>query len=70
MHIQGKVHHIFRISKLLIHVSALYGRHIQGAQRILMKLWVCYVITAVLSEGREWINVCVLSVERTLGSFD
>jgi hypothetical protein len=50
---------------LLLHVSALYERHLQGAQRILMKLCVCYVISAELSEGREWITVCVLSVERT-----
>jgi hypothetical protein len=55
MHIQSKVNHIFRISMLFLHVSALYERHIQGAQRILMKLCVCYVISAELSEGREWI---------------
>jgi hypothetical protein len=39
MHIQSNVNHIFRISMLLLHVSALYERHLQGAQRILMKLW-------------------------------
>jgi hypothetical protein len=43
MHIQSKVNHIYRIS-MLLHVSALYERHLQGAQRILMKLCVCYVI--------------------------
>jgi hypothetical protein len=60
MHIQSKVNHrvitqlqliniiiiIFRILMLLLHVSALYERHLQGAQRILMKLCVCYVISA------------------------
>jgi hypothetical protein len=49
MHIQSKVNHICRISMLLLHVSALYERHLQGAQRILMKLCVCYVISAELS---------------------
>jgi hypothetical protein len=33
MHIQGKVNHIFRISMFLLHVSALYERHLQGAQK-------------------------------------
>jgi hypothetical protein len=56
MHIQSKVNHIFRISMLLLHVSALYERHLQqGVQTILMKLRVCYVISAELSEGREWV---------------
>jgi hypothetical protein len=55
MHIQNKVNHIFRISMLLLHVSAMYEHHLQGAQRILMKLCVCYVISAELSEGMEWI---------------
>jgi hypothetical protein len=55
MHIQSEVNHVVRISMLLLHVSALYQRHLQGAQRILMKLCVCYVISAELSEGREWI---------------
>jgi hypothetical protein len=41
-----KVNHIFRTSGLLLHVSALQERHIQRAQRILMKLCVCYVISA------------------------
>jgi hypothetical protein len=41
-----KVNHIFRISILLLHVSALQERHFQGAQSILMKLCVCYVISA------------------------
>jgi hypothetical protein len=45
MHIQRKVNHIFRISMLLLHVSALYERHLQGAQRILMKLCVFYLCT-------------------------
>jgi hypothetical protein len=35
-----KVNHIFRISFLLLHVSALYERHLHGAQSILMKLCV------------------------------
>jgi hypothetical protein len=34
-----KVNHIFRISVLLLYVSALQERHLQGAQRILMKLF-------------------------------
>jgi hypothetical protein len=46
MHIQSKVNNIFRISMLVLHVSALYERHLQGPQRILMKLCVCYVISA------------------------
>jgi hypothetical protein len=63
MHIQSKVNHIFRISMLLLHVSALYEGHLRGAQRILIKLCVCYVISAELSEGREWIpSVCSQSV--------
>jgi hypothetical protein len=37
---------IFRILILLPHVSALQERHLQGAQTILMKLCVCYVISA------------------------
>jgi hypothetical protein len=41
-----KVNRIFRISILLLHVSALQERHLQGAQRILIKLCVCYVISA------------------------
>jgi hypothetical protein len=40
-----KVNHIFRISILLLHVSAMQEHHLQGAQRILMKLCVCYVIS-------------------------
>jgi hypothetical protein len=63
MHIQNKVNRIFRISMLLLHVSALYERHLQGAQRILMKLCICYVISAELSEGRELMpSVCGQSV--------
>jgi hypothetical protein len=46
MHIQCKVNYMFRILVLLLHVSALYERHLQGAQKILMKLCVCYVISA------------------------
>jgi hypothetical protein len=42
-----KVNHIFRISILLPHVSALQKGHLQGAQRILMKLCVCYVIYTI-----------------------
>jgi hypothetical protein len=58
-----KVNHIFRISMLLLHVPALQERHLQGAQSILMKLCVCYVVSAELSEGREWIpSVCCQSV--------
>jgi hypothetical protein len=37
MHIESKVTHIFRISIMLLHVSALHERHLQGAKRILMK---------------------------------
>jgi hypothetical protein len=59
MCIQSKANHLFRISMLLLHVSALYERHLQGHQRVLMKLCVCYVISVELSEGREWITVCV-----------
>jgi hypothetical protein len=29
MHIQSRANHIFRIPKLLLHVSALYERHLQ-----------------------------------------
>jgi hypothetical protein len=46
MHIRIKVNYIFKISMLLLHVSALYERHLQAAQRILMKLCACYVISA------------------------
>jgi hypothetical protein len=42
-----KINHIFSISVLLLHVSALYERHLQGAQRILMKL--CGVPEGVLN---------------------
>jgi hypothetical protein len=41
-----KVNLIFRILILLLHVSALQERHLQGSQNILMKLCVCYVISA------------------------
>jgi hypothetical protein len=41
-----KVNHMFRISILLLHVSALQERHLQGTQRFLMKLCVCYVISS------------------------
>jgi hypothetical protein len=64
MHIQSEVNHIFRISMLLLHVSALYTRHLQKTQRILMKLCVCYVISAELNGSREWISsVCSRSKE-------
>jgi hypothetical protein len=63
MHIQSEVNRIFSISMLLRHVSALYELHLQGAQRILMKLCVYYFISAELIEGREWIpSVCCQSV--------
>jgi hypothetical protein len=63
MHIQSEVNHIFRILMLLLHVSALYERHLQGAQIILIKLCVRCFISAELSEGREWIpSVCSQSV--------
>jgi hypothetical protein len=39
-----KVNHTVRISILLLHVSALQERHLQGAQNILTKLCVCYVM--------------------------
>jgi hypothetical protein len=58
-----KVNHIFRISLFFLHVSALCERHLQWDQKILMKLCLCYVISAELSEGREWIpSVCSQSV--------
>jgi hypothetical protein len=41
-----KVNQIFRILILLPHVLALQECHLQGAQSILMKLCVCYVISA------------------------
>jgi hypothetical protein len=41
-----KVNNIFRILIFLLHVSALQERHLQGAQSILKKLCVCYVISA------------------------
>jgi hypothetical protein len=41
-----KVNHTFRILILLLYVSALQERHLQGAQSILMKLCACYVISA------------------------
>jgi hypothetical protein len=64
MHIQSKVNHIFIISMLLLHVSALYERHLQVVQRILIKLCVSYVISAELIEGREWTpSVCSQSKE-------
>jgi hypothetical protein len=40
-----KVNHAYRISILHLHVSALQERHFQGAQRILKKLCVCYIIS-------------------------
>jgi hypothetical protein len=66
MHIQSKVNHTFKISMLLLQVSALYERHLQEAQRMLIKFCVRYVISAELSEGREWIpSVCGHSVLST-----
>jgi hypothetical protein len=41
-----KVNLIFIISILLLHVSVLQKRHLQEAQSILMKLCVCYDISA------------------------
>jgi hypothetical protein len=70
MHIQSRLNHIFRISVLLLHVSALYERHLQGAQGILMKLCACYVISAELSEGREWIPSVYSQSKVTLGYLD
>jgi hypothetical protein len=70
MHIKSKENHIFGISVLLLHVSALHERHLQEAQRILIKLCVCYVISAELSKGREWIlSVCSQSKEPSLINF-
>jgi hypothetical protein len=60
-----KVNYIFIVSVLLLHVSVLQERHLQGAQMILKKLCVCYVFKCRISEGREWITVCVLSAEGT-----
>jgi hypothetical protein len=52
---------------LLLHVSALYERHLLEAQKILMKLYVCYVISAEVSEGREWVlSVCCQSKEKSV----
>jgi hypothetical protein len=56
MHIQSKASHIFRISMLLLHVSALYERYLQGAQRILIKLCICYVISAKIEINLKWIK--------------
>jgi hypothetical protein len=53
MHIKNNVNNIFRISMLLLRVSVLYERHLQGTQRILIKLCICYVISAELSEGNS-----------------
>jgi hypothetical protein len=61
MHTQSKVNHKFGISMLTLHVSALYERHLQGAQRILMKLCICYVVSAELSEGRSGYRLRVVS---------
>jgi hypothetical protein len=60
-----KVNHIFRISVLLLHVSALQERHRQGAQSMLIKLCICYVIKCRISEGKEWITLYVLLADNT-----
>jgi hypothetical protein len=39
-----KVNNKLKISVLLLSVSALKERHLQGVQKILMELCVCYVI--------------------------
>jgi hypothetical protein len=41
-----KVNNIFRISILLLYVSAPQEPHLQEAQRIFTKLCICYVISA------------------------
>jgi hypothetical protein len=41
-----KINYILRISILLLHVSALQERHLQGTQSILVKLYVCYFVSA------------------------
>jgi hypothetical protein len=53
-----KVNHIFRISVLLLHVSALQERHLQGAQRILIKLCECYIISAKLENVGNGYCLC------------
>jgi hypothetical protein len=61
MCVQSKVNHIQYLEYQCF--SYMYERHLQEAQRILMKLCVYYVISAELSEGREWIpSVCSQSV--------
>jgi hypothetical protein len=66
--IQGST--VLRLSILLLHVSALQERHLQGVQSILMKFCVCYVISAEKSERREWITVCVHTLRTiSLGYF-
>jgi hypothetical protein len=42
-----KVNNIFRLSVLPLHVSARQESHVLGAQRILMKLYVYYVMSDV-----------------------
>jgi hypothetical protein len=56
-----KVNHIFRISILLLHVSALQEHHLQGSQRILTKLCVCYVISAEGVKVGRGSRLCVVS---------
>jgi hypothetical protein len=57
MHIQSKVDRIFRISMLLLHVSALYERHLQGALWTLMKLCAYYVINAKIEINTHRENI-------------
>jgi hypothetical protein len=59
MHFQSKPYTVFRISVLLLHVSALHERHLQGAQIIVMKLCVCYVISAEYVKVASGYRLCV-----------
>jgi hypothetical protein len=56
-----KVNHTFRITNFLLHVSVLQERHLQGAQIILMKLCVCYVISAEQVKVGSGSRLCVTS---------
>jgi hypothetical protein len=60
-----KVNHIFRISILLLHVSALQQRHLQESPKYPDEIVRMLRHKCRISEGREWITVCVLSAEGT-----
>jgi hypothetical protein len=50
---------------LLLHVSALQGRHLQGAPKDTDEIVHMLRHKCRISEGRGWITVCVLSAEGT-----